>query len=133
MANRNVIVTGATGFIGRHVIQRLAKQGAQIRVATRDTEAANFLKPLGEIGQITPIPVNISNGPSIARALNGADQAINLIGILFKSGKSAATSSIPGIGALYFNFNPPPPGVPVPDAAIPVWKSTGTDKSEHFS
>jgi uncharacterized protein YbjT (DUF2867 family) len=88
MSRRVITVFGGSGFIGRHVIQRLAKQGAQIRVATRDTEATNFLKPLGEIGQITPIPINISNDASIARALNGADQAINLIGILSKSGKS---------------------------------------------
>jgi len=88
MSRRVITVFGGSGFIGRHVIQRLAKQGAQIRVATRDTEAANFLKPLGEIGQITPIPINISNGASFTRALNGANQAINLIGILSKSGKS---------------------------------------------
>jgi uncharacterized protein YbjT (DUF2867 family) len=88
MSRRVITVFGGSGFIGRHVIQRLAKQGAQIRVATRDTEAANFLKPLGEIGQITPVPVNISDGTSIARALNGADEAINLIGILSKWRKS---------------------------------------------
>jgi len=88
MSRRVITVFGGSGFIGRHVIQRLAKQGAQIRVATRDTQAANFLKPLGEIGQISPVPVNISDSASIARALNGADQAINLIGILSPWGSS---------------------------------------------
>ena len=53
MISRRVItVFGGTGFIGRYVVQRLARQGYQIRIATRDTESANFLKPLGEIGQI---------------------------------------------------------------------------------
>ena len=88
MSRRVVTVFGGTGFIGRHVIQRLARQGATVRVPTRDTEAANSLKPLGEIGQITPIPFNSSDPASIARALNGADQAINLIGILSEWGKS---------------------------------------------
>ncbi len=87
MSRRVVTVFGGSGFIGRHVIQHLAKQGAQIRVATRDTEAANFLKPLGEIGQITPVPVNFADKVSIVRALNGADQAVNLIGIIFETRK----------------------------------------------
>ncbi|MBC8445180.1 MAG: complex I NDUFA9 subunit family protein [Rhodospirillaceae bacterium] len=88
MSPRVVTVFGGTGFIGRHVIQRLAKQGATVRVATRDTEAANYLKTAGEIGQIAPVPVNIGDPASIARAINGADQVINLIGILSKWGKS---------------------------------------------
>ncbi len=88
MARRLVTVFGGSGFIGRHLIQRLAKQGAIIRVATRDTEAANFLKPLGEIGQVVPVPVDIANEDSIARAVHGADQVINLIGILSEWGKS---------------------------------------------
>jgi NADH dehydrogenase len=88
MSRRVVTVFGGSGFVGRHVVQRLAKQGAQVRVATRDTEAANYLKPMGEIGQITPVPVNFSNKESIVRALKGANQAINLIGILFQKKKS---------------------------------------------
>lgn len=88
MSRRVVTVFGGTGFIGRNVIQRLARQGAIVRVASRDTEAAKDLKPLGEIAQITPIPVNISDPASIARAIHGADQVVNLIGILSEWGKS---------------------------------------------
>lgn len=87
MSRHVITVFGGSGFIGRHVIQRLAKQGAQIRVATRDTEAANFLKPMGEIGQITPLPINFQNKTSISRALKGADQVINLIGIIAETRK----------------------------------------------
>ena len=93
MSRRVVTVFGGSGFIGRHVIQHLAKQGAQVRVATRDTEAANYLKPMGEIGQITPVPVNFSNKESIARALTGANQAVNLIGTLFQTKKSTLKTS----------------------------------------
>lgn len=88
ISRRVITVFGGTGFIGRYVVQRLARQGYQIRIATRDTESANFLKPLGEIGQITPVPINMSNKDSIFRALNGANRAINLIGISYESGKS---------------------------------------------
>jgi uncharacterized protein YbjT (DUF2867 family) len=92
MSRRVVTVFGGSGFIGRHVIQRLAKQGAVVRIATRDTEAASYLKPLGEIGQIAPIPVNVNDPASIARAVIGADQVINLIGIISKWGKSTFQS-----------------------------------------
>ncbi len=87
MSRRVITLFGGTGFIGRHVVQRLAKQGAQIRIATRDIEAANFLKPMGEIGQITPVPINFSDKASIHRALNGANQAVNLIGVIFETRK----------------------------------------------
>ncbi|MBL6930822.1 MAG: complex I NDUFA9 subunit family protein [Rhodospirillales bacterium] len=92
MSRRVVTVFGGSGFIGRHLIQRLAKQGVIVRVATRDTEAANFLKPLGEIGQIAPIPFKIGDEASIARAVHGSDQVINLIGILSEWGKSTFES-----------------------------------------
>lgn len=88
MSSQVVTVFGGTGFIGRHVIQRLVRQGALIRVPTRDTEAANYLKPMGEIGQIAPIPCDITDKASIARAIDGSDQVVNLIGILSKWGRS---------------------------------------------
>lgn len=88
MSRRVVTVFGGSGFIGRHVIQRLAKQGAIVRVASRDTEAANYLKPLGEIGQIVPVPIRLSDVQSLVRALHGADQVINLIGIIAPWGQS---------------------------------------------
>ena len=49
---RNVAtVFGGSGFIGRYVVQRLARQGYVVRVAVRDTEAALFLKPWGRSGR----------------------------------------------------------------------------------
>src|SRR5256885_11383773 len=32
-----VLVTGATGFIGRHLVQRLLEQSVPVRVVTRDS------------------------------------------------------------------------------------------------
>ncbi|MBI2978249.1 MAG: NmrA family NAD(P)-binding protein, partial [Rhodospirillales bacterium] len=43
MKNRVVTVFGGSGFLGRHLVQRLAAAGAAVRVAVRDVEAANFL------------------------------------------------------------------------------------------
>ena len=38
-----ILVTGATGRVGRHVVQQLVKRGAKVRVLTRDASKANVL------------------------------------------------------------------------------------------
>jgi len=87
MARRVVTVFGGSGFIGRHVVQRLAGEGAIVRVAVRDPEAANFLKPLGDIGQIVPIHADVTDPASVALVTHGADAVVNCVGILSEWGK----------------------------------------------
>ena len=85
MRSKVVTVFGGSGFIGRYVVQRLAEQGAIIRVPSRRPERALFLKPLGDVGQINPEPWNPSAEGEVERLLVGTDAAISLIGILFES------------------------------------------------
>ena len=87
MSQRIVTVFGGSGFIGRHVVRRLAREGAQVRVAVRDLETANYLRPMGGVGQIVPVPTDIRDAASITRALVGSDQAVNLVGILYEAGR----------------------------------------------
>ena len=87
MTTRLVTVFGASGFIGRHVVQRLAAQGSQVRAAVRNPDAALFLKPMGDVGLITPIQANIRDAASVEAAVDGADAVVNLVGILYESGK----------------------------------------------
>lgn len=82
-----VTVFGGSGFIGRYVVQRLARDGWTIRVAVRHPGRANFLKPLGNIGQITPLCVPLQDREAVAAALSGADAAVNLVGVLFEGGR----------------------------------------------
>jgi uncharacterized protein YbjT (DUF2867 family) len=37
-----ILVTGATGRVGRQVVQQLVKRGADVRVLVRDTSKASF-------------------------------------------------------------------------------------------
>lgn len=37
-----ILITGATGRVGRHVVDQLVKRGASLRVLTRDPSKANF-------------------------------------------------------------------------------------------
>ena len=80
-----VTVFGGGGFIGRHIVQRLAAAGHSIRIAGRDTERAARLCTMGGVGQITPVAASINDEASSARAVAGADIVINLVGILFES------------------------------------------------
>ena len=80
-------VVGGSGFIGRYVVQQLAQAGHRVRVALRHPNEAQFLRPLGAVGQVEPVAANVRIAASIDRAMRGADGAVNLVGILYPSGK----------------------------------------------
>lgn len=83
MATRNVAtVFGGSGFIGRHVVKRLAHKGFVVRVAVRDPEAGLFLKTAGAVGQIVPLFASLENEATVHRAVEGAGLVVNLVGIL---------------------------------------------------
>ena len=86
---RNVTVFGGTGFIGRHIVQRLARAGDSVRVAVRHPGSAGFLKPLGNVGQVVPVQANVRDEASVAAAVAGADAVINLVGLLYQSGRQS--------------------------------------------
>jgi len=87
MANRLATVFGGSGFIGRHLVQRLASQGWRVRVAVRDVENASFLKPMGDVGQVVPVYADLAKEDSIAAAVAGAELVVNLVGILYEGRK----------------------------------------------
>lgn len=83
-----VTVFGASGFIGRHVVRRLAQAGCRIVAAGRDTEAAGVLRPMGDVGQIAPLYCDVRDEARVARALQGSEAAVNLVGILAEVGRA---------------------------------------------
>ncbi len=87
MESRVITVFGGSGFIGRHLVKRLADTGAHVRVGVRDIEAASFLKVLGDTGQVVPWPADITRPDQVAAAVDGADVVVNLVGILFEWGR----------------------------------------------
>ena len=82
-----VTIFGGSGFVGRHLVQALARRGYRIRVAVRNPNVAHHLQPLGNVGQIHAIQTNLRHRGSIDRAVQGADCVVNLVGILHESGK----------------------------------------------
>jgi uncharacterized protein YbjT (DUF2867 family) len=84
-----VTVFGGSGFVGRHVVRALAKQGWRVRVAVRRPDLAGHLQPMGGVGQIMPLQANLRYPDSVMRAVQGADAVVNLVGILFESGRQS--------------------------------------------
>jgi uncharacterized protein YbjT (DUF2867 family) len=85
--DRLVTIFGGSGFIGRHLVRALARSGWRIRVAVRKPDLAFHLQPLGRVGQIHAVQANLRFPDSVDRAAEGSDAIINLVGILYKSGK----------------------------------------------
>jgi NADH dehydrogenase len=81
-----VTVVGGGGFIGRYVVEALARAGCRVRVVSRHADSALFLKPLGDLGQIQLVTGSITSDADMAAAMDGAVAAVNLVGILAESG-----------------------------------------------
>jgi len=82
-----VTVFGGSGFLGGHVVRALAKRGLRLRVAVRNPGRGYRLRMLGDVGQIEVVQANIRNPDSIARALDGAQGCVNLVGVLYEAGR----------------------------------------------
>ena len=82
-----VTVYGGSGFVGRHVVRALGRRGYRIRVAVRRPDLANFLQPLGRVGQIHAVQANLRNAPSVEAAARDAHVLVNLVGVLKEAGR----------------------------------------------
>jgi uncharacterized protein YbjT (DUF2867 family) len=84
-----VTVFGGTGFLGRYIVAELAATGAVIKVVTRHTPSAYFLRTSGLPGQIVPVYSSYSSPTEIEEVIKGSFAVVNCLGILLESGKRA--------------------------------------------
>jgi NADH dehydrogenase len=82
-----VTIFGGAGFVGRHTVRALAKNGWQVRAASRRPDLAGHLQPMGDVGQIQPVQANLRYPQSLRQAVAGADAVVNVVGILAGSGR----------------------------------------------
>lgn len=83
-----VTIYGGSGFVGRYIARRMAKEGWRVRVATRRPNEAIFVRPYGVVGQVEPVLCNIRDDASVQAAMAGADAVVNCVGILNPVGKN---------------------------------------------
>jgi uncharacterized protein YbjT (DUF2867 family) len=89
MTGRIVTVFGGSGFLGRHVVRALCRQGWRVRVACRRPHLAGDVKLAGDVGQVQLVQANVRNRPSIQRALENASAVVNLVGVLTERGSQS--------------------------------------------
>ncbi len=87
-----VTIFGGTGFVGRYIAQRMARQGWRVRVAVRRPNEAHFVKPYGVVGQVQPVFCNIRDDDSVREVTRGADAVVNCVGTFDASGKNNFTA-----------------------------------------
>ena len=80
---RNLVVLGGTGFVGSHLVPRLAAAGHTVLVLSRNREAQRHL---AVIPQVTVRSADVYSQVALARHFAGADAVINLVGILNETG-----------------------------------------------
>lgn len=87
LKNKIVTVFGGSGFVGRHLVAALVREGAVVRIATRHKSSCYQLRAGALVGQVVPIVTDYGHLTSLRNAVKGADFVINTIGILHENKK----------------------------------------------
>jgi len=80
MAYRSVLVIGGSGFIGTHLVSKLAVEEAHVIVPVRHYESAKHLFELPLVEDV--IEADVHDDAVLHRLIRGQDAIINLVGIL---------------------------------------------------
>ncbi len=86
--SRLVTIYGGSGFVGRYIVQRMARAGWRVRVAVRRPNEAMFVKTYGTVGQVEPVLCNIRDDDSVRASATGADAVVNCVGTFDAGGKN---------------------------------------------
>ena len=81
-----VVVFGGTGFIGRRLVQRLAAEGATVRVAVRNADPARCALGAAGLNQVTVFRADVRDQTSVAAAMAGADAVVNAVSAYVEKG-----------------------------------------------
>lgn len=90
--SRLVTIIGGSGFVGRYIARRMAKQGWRVRVAVRRPNEAAFVRPYGAVGQVEPVLCNLRDDASVSSVIKGADAVVNCVGILAEKSRNTFDS-----------------------------------------
>lgn len=77
-----VLVTGATGFVGRHLVPALVAAGQHVRCLMREGSDRSRLPE----GQVECFAGDVASGEGLQDACHGADAVIHLVGIIAERG-----------------------------------------------
>jgi nucleoside-diphosphate-sugar epimerase len=79
---KRVLVTGGTGFVGGHLMERLVREGAQVRVLTRQGRSGAVALPAEVLAGIEFIPGSVTEVPAVEAAVRGVEYIFHLAAIV---------------------------------------------------
>ena len=98
MKAKNCLIFGGSGQIGRHLIRKLTKNNYKVTVVTRNLHQKGYIiKTQANAGYIDIVEANIFDETKIRKLFSQTDICINLIGILYESGKGNTFKNIHSI------------------------------------
>ena len=98
MKAKNCLIFGGSGQIGRNLIRKLTKNNYKVTVVTRNLHQKGYvIKTQANAGYIDIIEANIFDETKIRKLFTQTDICINLIGILYESGKGNTFKNIHSI------------------------------------
>lgn len=77
-----ILVTGGTGFVGRHLVRELVGQGYPVRVLVRNLSVAKDILP----GEVELVKGDVTNRASLTEACKGIDSVMHLVAIIRETG-----------------------------------------------
>ena len=83
MKTSSVCILGGTGFVGRHLVNRLAAEGVRCRILTRRPHRHRHV---GVARGSTLVEADVHDRAELVRQFAGQDAVINLVGILNEGG-----------------------------------------------
>ncbi|MGH8613836.1 MAG: complex I NDUFA9 subunit family protein [Gammaproteobacteria bacterium] len=87
MTATSVTVFGGSGFLGQHIVKRLAAQGACVRVAVRHPQAV--VEAHSDKGRIVAIQADVREERSVAQAIEGAEAVVNAVSLYLERGDAS--------------------------------------------
>jgi len=98
MKAKNCLIFGGSGQIGSHLIRKLTKNNYKVTVVTRNLHQKGYIiKTQANAGYIDVVEANIFDEVKIRKLFLKANICINLIGILYESGKGSTFKNIHSI------------------------------------
>ncbi|KAI9888700.1 MAG: NADH-ubiquinone oxidoreductase 40 kDa subunit [Vezdaea aestivalis] len=80
LGGHTATVFGATGFLGRYIVNRLARQGCSVVIPFREEMEKRHLKVSGDLGRVTFMEWDLRNTQSIEESVRHSDIVYNLVG-----------------------------------------------------
>ena len=98
MKQKNCLIFGGSGQIGRHLLRKLTKNNYKVTVVTRNLHQKGYvIKTQANAGYINVVECNIFDESKIRKLFTETDICINLIGILYETGKGSTFKNIHSI------------------------------------